>query len=143
MKVRIGKILLACFALLVVYRTVEMVPGFKESDREEKDLLQAFDLYTGSIVSQHYEKAYEACGNDFHQATPYAKFVSIYKSLDEKYGPLKSAQRVRYEMHGRGTPEVWNAVIDADFFYAKQTLRFKFSARKEGDRWILYGFEEQ
>ncbi len=142
MKAKIGKVLLGGLVLLVVHRMVEMVPRFKESYREERNLEQTFDQYTISLVSHHYEEAYAICGNDFHQATPYDKFVSITKSLEDQYGPLKSAKCVGFEMHGRGTPTIWTAVIDANFVYAKQTLKFKFSVNYEGDRWFLYGFEQ-
>lgn len=142
MKVSIGKILLFGFALLVVYRIGIMIPGFRENYREEWNLEHTFDQYTGSLVSQQYEKAYATCSGGFQQVTPYDKFVDLYKSLQEQYGPLKSAKSVGHEMRGSGTPTVWKAVIDANFIYAKQTIRFEFSAHKDGDRWVLDGFEQ-
>jgi hypothetical protein len=73
---------------------------------------------------------------------PYDQFVRMYKSLQEEYGPLKSAKRVAYEIHGSGTPVYWRAVIDADLVYEKRSLRFKFVFHKEGDRWVLFGAEQ-
>jgi hypothetical protein len=141
---KIGKILLVGLGLVIMYRVFgTLVPGLAESYREEWSVNRVFDQYTTALVGKHYEAAYAICGYDLRQVTSYDNFVGIYKSLEEQYGPLKSVKRSFTGAFGRGTPILWKAAIDADFLYSKRTLRFEFGAHKEGDRWVLSGFEQR
>jgi len=117
-------------------------PQFVAAHRETKNVLQAFDQYSFALVNQRFDEAYEHCGADFRNALPFDQFVSIQKSLEAQLGHLRSAKRTSYDVRGKGTPISWSAVVDAKILYEKKSLRFKFLFHKEGDRWIIYGYEQ-
>jgi hypothetical protein len=142
MKAKARKVLLWALAVWFAAAMVALSPKFVALHRQTRSLERTFTEYTGSLVGQRFDEAYEQCGTDFRRAMPYDQFVRLYKSLQDQYGPLKSAKRVAYEVHGRGSPMFWRGVIDADFAYEKKTLRFEFVFHKEGDRWVLFGAEQ-
>ena len=122
---------------------IALFPQFVTAHRETKNALQAFDEYSASLVNQHFEEAYQHCSTEFHNAMPYDQFVGLQESLQTQFGPLKSIKRAAYELHGSGKPAHWRAVIDADFIYQKKSLRFESVLHKDGDRWVLFGFEQR
>jgi len=117
-------------------------PQFVAAHRETRDVLQAFDQYSSELVNQQFAEAYQHCGADFRTAMPFDQFVTLQKSLETQLGHLRSTKRTAYEVHGKGTPMSWRAVIDADMLYENKSLRFEFVFHKEGGRWIIYGYEQ-
>jgi len=141
MKLTARKIILIC---LILWGTVMLClsPRFLAIHRESKSVDRTFDQYTSSLVGQRFEVAYQLCGTQFRSAMPYDRFIHVYESLQEEYGPLKSVKRVAYEVRGSGKPLYWRAVVDADFAYEKKTIRFELVFHKEADRWVLFGTEQ-
>jgi hypothetical protein len=119
-----------------------LLPKFVDLHREKSAVLQEFSEYGASLVSQHFEQAYQYCGSAFREAMPYDQFVKLHRDLQEQYGPLTAVARQTYSVHGGGTPMYWKAVIDADFVYQRKTLRFEFVLHKEGERWVIFGAEQ-
>lgn len=117
-------------------------PLFLKAHRETRSLLDVFQRYTTSLVTQHYDEAYQNCGTDFQQAMPYDQFVSLQHSLLSANGRLVSVKRTAYETHGSGSPIYWRGVIDADLAYEQRTIRFEFVFHKEHGRWVLFGAEQ-
>jgi hypothetical protein len=121
-----------------VVAMIALAPLFFEAHRETKEVLREFDEYSASLVSQHFDEAYQHCGADFRNATPFDEFVSFHQSLETRLGRLMSVKRSGFNVQGGGTPIVWRAVIDADLVYEKKTLRFEFVYHREDGRWILF-----
>ena len=117
-------------------------PQFVAAHRETKNVLKVFDQYSSALVNQQFAEAYQHCGTDFRKSMPFDQFVALQVSLESQLGRLRSTKRTAYEVHGRGTPMSWRAVIDADMLYEKKSLRFEFVFHKEGDSWIIYGYEQ-
>src|SRR5439155_13589630 len=105
---------------------IALSPQFVAAHRETKNVLQGFDQYSAALVNQQFDEAFTHCGTDFRNAMPFDHFVGIQKSLQAQLGLLKSTRRTSYNVHGKGTPMLWRAVIDADMRYEKKTLRFEF-----------------
>jgi len=141
MKTRIRIILLLVLSVWAV-AMLALSPRFVAAHRETKGVEQTFAEYTNSLVSQRFDDAYRQCGSDFRSAMPYQQFVNLYQSLQMEYGPLKSARRSAYEVHGSVSPAVWRAVVDADLVYERKTISFEFVFHKEGGRWVLFGAEQ-
>ena len=118
-------------------------PRFIAARRESKNLDRTFSEYTDALVGQRYDDAYERCRSDFRSAMSYDQFVALYQSLQQEFGPLKSARRMASEVHASGTPILWRAVIDADLVYEKKNVPFEFIFHKEHDSWVLFGTEQQ
>jgi hypothetical protein len=131
------------FGIVAVWAAymLALSPYFVALHRETKSVERAFAEYTNSLVNRRFSEAYSSCGTDFRSAMSYEQFVSTFETLQKQYGPLMSARRVAYEVHGSGKPVFWRAVIDADFAYEKKTLRFEFVFHKEDDRWVVFGAE--
>jgi type VI protein secretion system component VasK len=147
MKVRTRRILLIAGGLWLILMAY-FYPRLAETNRQRKSFDRTFDEYASALVRQRYDEAYAQCGSVLRQATPHDKFVLIYRSLEEQYGPLKSYKLVGYHVvgyHGSGesTPVTWSGDLDAKFFYEKKTLSFEFVLHKENDRWVLFSVEQR
>jgi len=121
---------------------IALSPQFIAAHHETMEVLQAFDKYSIALARGQFQEAYQLCGSDFRTAMPFDKFVSVQKSLEAQFGNLSYSKRTTYEVHGKGTPMYWRAVIEADMYYEKKVIRFEFLFHKEGGRWVLYGYEE-
>lgn len=125
-----------------VVAMLALSPLFFEARRETKNVLREFDEYSADLVSQHFNEAYQHCGTDFRKAMPFDQFVDFHSSLETRLGRLMSVKRVAFDVHGRGAPMVWRAVIEADLMYEKKALRFEFVYHREDGRWILFGTQQ-
>ena len=141
MKFRTRKVLIVVVAIWVI-AIIALTPLFVAAHREKRNLDQAFNEYTGSLINQQFDQAYAEAGPEFHDAVSFADFETTYKSLEDKYGPLLSAKRGAYEMKGAGTPTRWSAVVDGNLNYATKTLKFEFVFHKDGESWILFSMHE-
>src|SRR5579859_7079717 len=106
-------------------------PQFLALHRETKSVLETFDRYSAALVSERFNEAYGQCGTEFHDALSYEQFVSMQRSFQTQFGSLSSVSRTAFELHEKGTPPQWRAVIDADLSYERKRLRFEFVFRKE------------
>lgn len=142
MKRRSKIVLWAILGVWVVAMLTLLLPMLVTGHREKSAVLQEFSEYAALLVDRHFEQAYQYCGSDFRKAMPYDEFIKLYNNLEDQNGRLKAITRQAYEVHGKGTPMYWSAVIDADFVYDKKTLRFEFVFHKEESRWVVFGFEQ-
>lgn len=108
------------------------IPELLNLHRETEDALKAFDTYSAALRNQRFEEAYQQCGGQFREAMNFEQFVRLYGNLESEYGSLVSVKRISYEVHGRGEPMYWRAMLDANFVYQKKTLKFEFVLHKEG-----------
>lgn len=121
---------------------LSLIPRFIELRGETREVLGDVSGYSNGLVSQQYAEAYQYSSKDFRVALPYNAFVALYQGLQGKYGTLKSVKRQSYEVNGHGTPMVWKAVVDEDFVYEKETIRFEFVLHKEDGHWAISSAEE-
>lgn len=137
MKSRTRNILISIFTIWCV-AMLALSPLFVAAHREKKEVQKAYSYYAESILTGHYNAAYEECDSDFQRTISYGDFVNLYQSLEQEYGPLERTNGVTYEVNGRGKPTDWKASIDADFVYQKRSLRFQLVFHKEGNSWLLF-----
>lgn len=119
-----------------------VVPMLVTAHQEARAVRAAFSEYGTLLVDQQFNQAYQYCGGDFRRAMSYDQFADLYQNLEQQHGNLETVTLQAFQVHGSGTPVYWRAVIDADFVYQKQTLRFEFVFHKETGRWLIFGFEQ-
>lgn len=138
-RMQIGLRLIAFVWLVGV---IILSPKFIEAHRQSRDLQHVFTVYAMSVLNHNYEQAYGFCSGDFRDAMPFDRFVDLQKHMEQQYGVLRSFKRRAYEVHGKGNPQYWRGVLDADFVYENKTLKFEFVFHKESDRWVIFGYEQ-
>jgi len=138
----VKKIMLWCLAVWGAALICVTAPLIVLTLRESRSVDRAFAEYASSLVAQRFDVAYGQCGTEFRKAVPLDQFSRLYGSLRDRYGALKSVENVTHEVHGRGRPMYWRAVIDATFIYERKSLRFELVFHKEGSRWVIYSSEQ-
>jgi len=140
---RIHKTLLwLAFVALVCIFVVVRSPLAIRSHLETSELLADFSDLANCLVGHNYEQAYQMGGSDFREALSYEQFVADQKSLEEKYGGIKTIARQTYDVKGSGTPMFWRGDIEADFVYERETIRVEIVFHQENGRWVIFGMKQ-
>jgi hypothetical protein len=142
MKTKTKRILLAILGGWLAVILIFTIPSAIALRRETRNAEGAFRQYTDALVQGQFDKAYEVAGPDFRSQVTAAQFSQQQEQLQERFGRLLSVKQQAWKVSSTGQPEFWTARFSADFFYEKSPRRFEFAFRKDGARWVLYGYEE-
>jgi Protein of unknown function (DUF3887) len=100
----------------------------------------AFDTFTGALIARNYAAAYQSTSSEFRAATNYDAFVKVHQGLVDRMGELKQVETTQSETNEHH--DGWYGTVNADLIFAKGTLQFSFTLKKQNGAWKIYSYHE-
>jgi hypothetical protein len=134
---RRNKIILAISGLWL-FVMVATFPELMAAWKERPVVEQLFSRYADALVNQNFGQAYAYQSPEFQEAISLASFVQYQRDAQAKLGPLQSVRQEGITVGKWRNPTRWQAIVVADFKYAKAKIRFTFVLHRDSDHWTIF-----
>ena len=130
---------IAIVAATVLFATV---PAFVYLFTQMHDANNAFDTFSGALVSKNYESAYSLTTADFQAAMDKSAFVDQQTALCSNLGALKKVVR-GWSSETEVSQNGWSSTVNARFVFERAERQFVFVMKKQENEWRVFGYKEQ
>ena len=102
---------------------------------------EALSAYDDALVAKDYVRAYGLGSSEFQKAISESDFAEQQILLVSHHGALKKIvlgpTETARNQHGL------TSTIDSRFVFDRDEVLFTVTMKKEGERWLIYGYREQ
>jgi hypothetical protein len=101
----------------------------------------AVEKFRQQMSAGQFERAYEATGTEFKQATPREKGVGLFAAVDRKLGKLQKSERITWNVNTRNMTTMVTLVYNSR--YAEGDATETFTVKVDDGKGEIIGYNIQ